>query len=202
MSKTFDNKNLQFESTANLPTVFGMFKIHIYTDLLNKKEVIVLTKGEVKNNLLVRMHSECITSESFNSLKCDCKEQLNGAMKLIEEKNSGMIIYLRQEGRGIGLANKIRAYTLQDKGFDTVNANLHLGFEDDLRNYDIAIEVLKEFNINQINLITNNPHKIKSLKDAGIKVNRIKLESKVNEYNKKYLKTKNEKSKHMINKEE
>ena len=181
-----------------LPTRFGEFVIHAFVDE-DKKEHIVLVKD--KKGLVtpaVRLHSKCFTGDTLGSMKCDCRDQLEMAMRYISDKG-GILIYLDQEGRGIGLANKIKAYSLQDAGFDTVEANYNLGFEDDLRDYKTAAEILKYFGAARIRIITNNPRKIKNLEGNGIEIaERIPLKTKSNKFNKGYMKTKKEKLKHLI----
>jgi len=182
------------EVKATLPTEFGLFDIEVFRQ--EGKENILLSKN-IKNNMLLRIHSECITSEVFHSLKCDCNGQLNKSFSLIQKEESGAIIYLRQEGRGIGLSNKIKAYALQDQGYDTVESNLKLGFDDDLRDYKDAIEILKAKNINSVRLMSNNPYKAKYLINHGIHVEILPLVY-ITEQNKEYLRTKKEKSGHII----
>ncbi len=197
-----DNSNcVKLEAVANLPTKYGEFLILAFSELETKKEHVVLFKGNPigKNNVLVRLHSECLTGDSFGSLKCDCGDQLHEAMKKIEEKGEGIIIYLKQEGRGIGLVNKIRAYSLQDMGLDTIDANIHLGFAPDERDYAVAVNILRLLKIRSVRLLTNNPDKIKQLEEHGIKVvERVPLIIKPNKYNRKYLETKVIKSHHLI----
>ncbi len=191
-----------FVSKANLPTKFGNFEIHGFTDAENR-EHIAITKGDFSTNTLplVRIHSECFTGDILGSLKCDCGNQLQKALGLIENEGCGILIYLRQEGRGIGLLNKIKAYKLQEQGLDTLDANLHLGLPADARNYDTAAEILKYFEISKIKLITNNPDKIAQLENQGIQiVERIDISTEKNSHNKKYIETKNEKFGHLFNK--
>ncbi len=182
---------------ATLPTNFGNFIIYSFSDHL-----IALTKGNIKNrqNILTRVQSECLTGEVFTSLRCDCRDQLSNSLKLISSKEKGILIYLKkQEGRGIGLMNKINAYSLQDKGFDTVEANHQLGFVPDLRTYENVKHVLNYFNISSISLITNNPEKIKQIKNNGLKIiKRIPLKIGPNQFNKDYLKTKKDKLGHLL----
>ncbi|MDX9971272.1 MAG: GTP cyclohydrolase II [Candidatus Gracilibacteria bacterium] len=192
---------LIFVSKAYLPTKFGNFEIHGFTDPENL-EHIAITKGEFpsKNPPLTRIHSECFTGDILGSLKCDCGNQLQKALELIEKEKNGIVIYLRQEGRGIGLLNKIKAYKLQEEGLDTLEANLHLGFPADARNYDTASEILKYFGITQIKLLTNNPDKIAQLEKQGIEiVERIDISTEKNGHNERYINTKNEKFGHLFN---
>lgn len=185
---------------AFLPTRHGKFTIHAFVDSDGKEHVALLRcEHPLHDGLPVRIHSQCLTGDTLTSLRCDCRDQLEAAMKYLDEKKCGILIYLAQEGRGIGLANKIKAYQLQDNGMDTVEANVHLGFDDDQREYDAAAEILKSFRVNNITLLTNNPKKIADLERGGIKVvKRIPLKTKPNRYNKKYLKTKREKMSHLL----
>jgi GTP cyclohydrolase II len=185
---------LKISEIANLPTKFGEFKIQSFIE--GDKEHLVIFKEPFDEAPIVRVHSECLTGDALGSLKCDCGEQLQSALQLIEE-NGGMIIYLRQEGRGIGLFNKVNAYNLQDKGADTVEANHQLGFSADMRNFDIVNKILKHFNISKIKLLTNNPKKIEEIKDVKI-VKRIPIKIEPNKFNENYLKTKKEKMGHIL----
>ena len=184
------------QMTVHLPTAYGDFYLTIYEEN-EKLEHLLLTKGDIQNNsqpLLVRIHSECLTGDVFGSHRCDCGEQLQEAMRMIEEEGTGAILYLRQEGRGIGLKNKLKAYQLQEAGFDTYQANVELGFSPDEREYQFAADVLKSIGANAIRLITNNPEKINELQEAGIRiVERIPIEISPQEENQAYLKTKKEK---------
>ena len=164
------DKLLRCEVFANLPTKFGDFNIHAYSNIFDNKEHIALVKGDIQNTttpVLVRVHSECVTGDVFHSLRCDCGEQLEYAMKLINNHGSGVIVYLRQEGRGIGLINKLKAYRLQEEGYDTFDANVTLGFDADARSYILAAQILKDLGIMEIDLCTNNPDKIKELEAAS-----------------------------------
>jgi len=186
---------------VNLPTDYGTFYFLCYTDTRSLKEHLVLIHGDINTDKepLVRIHSECITGDVFYSLKCDCGSQLKQAMALISQEECGIIIYLKQEGRGIGIENKIKAYQLQDQGYDTVEANQLLGFPADLRCYDIAAYILKDHNIQKVRLLTNNPKKVSGIKEYGIDVierHPIKITS--NNYNQNYLKIKKEKLNHFF----
>ncbi len=200
--RTMKEKHVFKETEARLPTKYGDFKIIIYKNNIDDKEHVVLLKGKIKKEppVLVRVHSECFTGDIFGSLRCDCGEQLHKAMELIEKENCGVILYMRQEGRGIGLLNKIKAYSLQDrKGLDTVEANIELGFGEDLRDYGIGAQILKDLGLSKIRLLTNNPKKIIGLEGFGIEiVERIPLIIKSNEENEKYLMTKKNKMGHIL----
>ncbi len=192
---------IQYITSANLPTKFGLFKMYGFLDQRDEKEHIAMVYGDVahKHEVTTRIHSECMTGDIFGSLKCDCGDQLFKALKKISCEKHGVILYLRQEGRGIGLLNKIKAYHLQDQGYDTLEANLQLGFPADNRTYDIAAEIIKYLKIKSINLLTNNPEKIIQLKNAGIRIKkRIEHATKPNKYNVHYLTTKNIKFGHQI----
>ncbi|MBE3576825.1 MAG: bifunctional 3,4-dihydroxy-2-butanone-4-phosphate synthase/GTP cyclohydrolase II [Limnochordales bacterium] len=187
---------------ALLPTAYGQFRIIGYESLVDGKTHVALVKGEVagKENVLVRVHSECLTGDVFGSLRCDCGPQLHAAMKMVEEEGLGVILYMRQEGRGIGLLNKIKAYALQDAGKDTVEANLALGFPPDLRHYGIGAQILADLGLTTIRLITNNPRKVVGLEAYGLKVvDRVPLQVGENEVNRHYLETKKAKLGHLLN---
>ena len=186
---------------AELPTRFGDFHIVAFENNRDGKEHVAITRGDIigASNVPVRLHSECLTGDVMGSLRCDCRDQLEAALKKIGRMDRGMVLYLRQEGRGIGLINKIRAYSLQDEGLDTVEANLALGFRDDERDYAVAAHMLMSLKIESIQLMTNNPKKIVDLTRYGIKVNaRIPHIIEPTEHNRFYLETKAIKSGHMI----
>ena len=188
--------------STSLPTQFGKFELHVYESTIDGFHHLALTRGNVrtKEPVFVRVHSECLTGDVFSSKRCDCGEQLHGAMKIIGKKDKGVLLYMRQhEGRGIGLANKIKAYCLQDKGLDTVEANEELGFEADLRDYGIGAQILSDLGLKKIKLMTNNPKKIVGLEGYGLEViKRVALEMEPTRSNRKYLKTKKEKLGHSL----
>lgn len=189
------------EAQATLPTQFGDFKVYGYLNNLTGQEHVALIKDDSSDKIpLIRVHSECLTGDVFHSLKCDCNSQLHRAMKMIDEWGKGAVIYIRDhEGRGIGLINKIKAYSLQEKGQDTIEANISLGFQPDLRDYGVGAQIILDLGYNNFNLITNNPKKIVGLEGYGLKIHDIvNLEPDVNCYNKKYMETKKEKMNHML----
>jgi 3,4-dihydroxy 2-butanone 4-phosphate synthase/GTP cyclohydrolase II len=191
------------ETVCRLPSQFGNFQVYAYRNNLDNTEHLAIVKGDptkLSNRpVMVRMHSECLTGDALGSLRCDCRMQLQAALKMIEANNLGVVVYLRQEGRGIGLVNKLKAYTLQDIGLDTVEANEHLGFPADLRDYGMGAQILNDLGIKQIRLITNNPRKIAGLKGYGLEiVDRLPLLIEANDYNSEYLATKAKKLGHLL----
>ena len=192
---------LKFIETSNLPTDIGDFKVHAFTDSNDLKDHLAISIGDlnVDTPILSRIHSQCVTGESFFSLRCDCRYQLTESLNQIAKKGLGVIFYLQQEGRGIGLSNKIRAYNLQDKGLDTVEANHQLGFEEDERSYETVSEMISFLGIKKIDLMTNNPKKIDALKSFGVIINqRVPLSTNTNKHNKKYISTKIKKLGHLL----
>lgn len=188
-------------ASANLPTRYGPFTIYAYRSLTDNKEHIALVMGSVsgQENVLVRVHSECLTGDLLGSLKCDCGQQLEQSLKRIAEEGAGVLVYLRQEGRGIGLSNKIKAYHLQDRGLDTVEANKRLGFKEDLREYGIGVQILKDLGLSTIRILTNNPKKLIGIESYGVKiVEQLPVVIAPNEYNYEYLKAKHEKLGHQL----
>jgi len=194
-------KLIERVAETSLPTEFGKYRLILYRDLTNNKIHIALVTGELdENGVLVRVHSECLTGDVFGSLRCDCGRQLNKAMQIIEREKKGVILYMNQEGRGIGLVDKIKAYSLQDKGLDTVEANEALGHKPDLRDYGIGAQILVDLGIKFIKLLTNNPRKIVGLEGYGLRViERVSLVIEPNPLNYLYLKTKKEKLGHDLN---
>lgn len=189
------------EAVANLPSDFGDFKVYGYINKLNGVDQVAIVKDDGSDKIpLVRVHSECLTGDIFHSKRCDCQNQLESALRLIEEYGKGALVYMRgHEGRGIGLVNKIKAYALQDKGQDTVQANISLGFQPDLRNYGIGAQILRDLGYTKFKLITNNPTKIVALKGYGLEVvERVALKPHLNKYNEKYIHTKVDKMEHLI----
>lgn len=189
------------EVEVRMPTDYGEFRAVAYTNDVDNKEHVALVKGEIDGDepVLVRVHSECLTGDVFHSHRCDCGPQFEAALRQIEEAGRGVLLYMRQEGRGIGLINKLKAYKLQEQGFDTVDANLKLGFPADLRDYGIGAQILKDLGVRQIRLMTNNPRKIKGLEGYGLEVvERVPIQMKENEDNTKYLHTKQAKLGHLL----
>ena len=198
-----ENKEASVERVVEIkmPTRYGDFKMFGFINKLNGEHHVALVKGEINENteVLTRVHSECLTGDALGSKRCDCGEQYDAAMKRIAEEGCGVLLYMRQEGRGIGLINKLKAYSLQDKGFDTVEANEILGFPADMRSYDVAAAILKDLGISKVNLMTNNPRKIDGLEKYGVEiVNRVPIQMNHNEKNEFYLQTKKEKLGHML----
>lgn len=188
-------------SEANFPNKFGDFKILGFENNLDDKCHLAIVKGDMENgeNILVRLHSECLTGDVLGSKRCDCGEQLAKSMEIIEKEGQGVLVYLRQEGRGIGLANKLRAYALQDEGLNTIEANVKLGFPPDMRDYSIGSSIIKALNIKSIRLLTNNPLKIEGLTKEGIKVvDRVPVQIEANPFDKDYLEVKKEQMGHML----
>ncbi|MGF9713494.1 MULTISPECIES: bifunctional 3,4-dihydroxy-2-butanone-4-phosphate synthase/GTP cyclohydrolase II [Paenibacillus] len=194
-------KLVQREVEVRMPTDFGVFQAIAYTNVVDQKEHVALVKGKIDSDrpTLVRVHSECLTGDVFHSHRCDCGPQLAAALKQIDEAGAGVLLYMRQEGRGIGLINKLKAYKLQEQGFDTVDANLKLGFAPDLRDYGIGAQILKDLGVRQIRLLTNNPRKIRGLEGYGLEViERIPIQMEENEDNTVYLHTKQAKLGHLL----
>jgi GTP cyclohydrolase II len=189
------------EAEASLPTEFGPFRIIGFSSTNSDEEFVALVKGDLKPGVptLVRIHSQCLTGDVFHSLKCDCGPQLERAMEMVQEEGSGIIIYQQQEGRGIGIINKIRAYALQDEGADTIEANLQLGLPIDERKYDQCAEIIKLLGVDTVRLMSNNPDKVRALREAGLNiVERVPLEIKAHQTAQRYLMTKKEKMGHLL----
>ncbi len=194
-----EGEKVPFVAKAVVPTLHGTFTVYGFLEKATGKEHLAIVSGEIdaRKRIPVRIHSECWTGDVLGSLRCDCRQQLEAALQHIVV-HGGMVLYLRQEGRGIGLLNKLKAYALQEQGMDTVEANHALGFPDDLRTYDSAVEMLKFFGIHRIKLLTNNPKKVGALEQAGIEVERERHQLEANPFNLRYLKTKARKSGHLL----
>lgn len=202
MSDSRQHPTVNRYAEASLPTRFGLFRVVVFRELDGAKEHLAVVAGDVQGaeDLLVRVHSECLTGEVLHSLRCDCRDQLDLALERIQSAGRGVVLYLRQEGRGIGLGNKIRAYAKQDEGLDTVDANLALGFEDDLRGYQVAADMLRDLGVRSVALMTNNPRKVEGLENDGIRVTRREPhEVAAHEHNRDYLKTKQSRLGHLGN---
>jgi GTP cyclohydrolase II len=194
-------KHVELAADASLPTRFGNFRIYAFCSTYDHKEHVALVKGDVrgKSGVPVRVHSECFTGDIMASKRCDCREQLEKSLHYLAKQKCGVLVYLRQEGRGIGLINKVRAYKLQEQGVDTYEANELLGFPYDARDYTVAAKILGLLGVKSIRILTNNPHKIEGLKRHGVKIaGRVEIETKPNKYNSKYLSAKQRKGKHML----
>lgn len=196
-----NEKLVNCEVDVEMPTKYGSFRAFGYVNRLNGEHHVALVKGDIGDgkNILCRVHSECLTGDVFGSLRCDCGDQFKSAMKQIEEEGRGILLYMRQEGRGIGLINKLKAYKLQEQGMDTLDANIALGFEGDMREYYIGAQILKDLGVKTMRLLTNNPDKIYQLSDFGIEIiDRVPIEINANEHDKKYLLTKKDKMGHIL----
>jgi len=195
-------KLISHVTTVQFPTSHGDFDLHLYHSVIDDHHHLALVKGEVagKSDVLVRVHSSCLTGDVFSSRRCDCGSQLTYAMEMVEREGAGVVLYMRQEGRGIGLANKLRAYELQDRGRDTVEANNELGFDADLRDYGVGAQILVDLGLSTIRLLTNNPRKVVGLGGYGLKITeRVPLEIKAGKFNRAYLQTKRDKLGHLLN---
>jgi 3,4-dihydroxy 2-butanone 4-phosphate synthase / GTP cyclohydrolase II len=194
-------KSIEKIAEAKLPTELGEFRIAGYKSLTTDEEFVCLLKGEFNENTptLVRIHSQCLTGDVFHSIKCDCGPQLQRSMELIQKEGRGVIVYQQQEGRGIGIINKIRAYALQDEGADTIEANKLLGFESDLRKYDQCVEIIRDLGLRKVKALSNNPDKLEAMRAGGLEiVERVSLEFKPSKYTKEYLRTKKMQMGHLL----
>lgn len=199
--KCYKSLCLRIIALANFPSKYGSFKVVAFENNKDGKDHIMVVKGEVEGaeNVLTRVHSSCVTGDVLGSLRCDCGDQLKKALKMIEKEGKGMLLYMQQEGRDIGLTNKIKAYMYQDKGIDTYNANVLLGFPPDPRTYELAAAMLKKFRISSIRLLTNNPQKVHDLEEFGVTImERIPIEIPPNSFNRFYLETKKDKFGHIL----
>lgn len=199
--KCYKSLCLRIAALADFPSKYGSFKVVAFENNKDGKDHIMIIKGDIENaeNVLTRVHSSCVTGDVLGSLRCDCGDQLKKAMRMIEKEGQGVLLYMQQEGRGIGLTNKIRAYMYQDRGTDTYDANLLLGFPPDQRTYELAAAMLKKFRISSIRLLTNNPQKIRDLKEFGVRIKkRIPIEIPPNRFNRFYLETKKDKLGHIL----